>query len=142
MSLRDEDPVVFRPPSQASLARKLIHYSTGTEIHQPTTSYQYTEITRPKCIPASSSSSSVSYSCCSHSENKDSVKRFVSLLFLNLRQSVGLLGRGISPSQGRYQHEDRINTKRQPYLRPRGDYDRHSGFLMSVMGPKLAISKA
>jgi hypothetical protein len=30
------------------------------------------------------------------------VKRFVSLQFLNLRQSVGLLGRGISPWQGRY----------------------------------------
>jgi hypothetical protein len=29
------------------------------------------------------------------------VERFVSLQFLNLRQSVGLLGRGISPSQGR-----------------------------------------
>jgi hypothetical protein len=30
------------------------------------------------------------------------VKRFVSLQFLNLRHSVGLLGRMISPSQGRY----------------------------------------
>jgi hypothetical protein len=30
------------------------------------------------------------------------VKRFVSLQFLNLRHSVGLLGLGISPSQGRY----------------------------------------
>jgi hypothetical protein len=30
------------------------------------------------------------------------MKRFVSLQFLNLRQSVGLLRRGISPSQGRY----------------------------------------
>jgi hypothetical protein len=30
------------------------------------------------------------------------VKRFVSLQFLDLRESVGLLGRGISPSQGRY----------------------------------------
>jgi hypothetical protein len=30
------------------------------------------------------------------------MKRFVSLQFLNLRQSVGLLGRGMSPSQGRY----------------------------------------
>jgi hypothetical protein len=28
------------------------------------------------------------------------VKRFVSLQFLNLTQSVGLLGRGINPSQG------------------------------------------
>jgi hypothetical protein len=31
-----------------------------------------------------------------------SVKRFVSLQFLNLGHSVGLLGRGTSPSQGRY----------------------------------------
>jgi hypothetical protein len=31
-----------------------------------------------------------------------SVKRFVSLQFLNLKQSVGLLGRGVSPSQGPY----------------------------------------
>jgi hypothetical protein len=44
------------------------------------------------------------YSCCSHLENTASVKRFVSLQFLNLRQSVGLLGRGISTSQDSYQH--------------------------------------
>jgi hypothetical protein len=44
------------------------------------------------------------YSCCSHLEHKASVKRFVSLQFLNFRQSVGLLGLGISPSQGRYLH--------------------------------------
>jgi hypothetical protein len=31
-----------------------------------------------------------------------SVKRFVALQFINLRHSVGLLGRVISPSQGRY----------------------------------------
>jgi hypothetical protein len=42
------------------------------------------------------------YSCCSHLEHRASGKRFVSLQFLNLRHSVGLLGRGISPSQGRY----------------------------------------
>jgi hypothetical protein len=30
------------------------------------------------------------------------VKRFVSLQFLNFIQSVGLLARGMSPSQGRY----------------------------------------
>jgi hypothetical protein len=35
-------------------------------------------------------------------ENRVSVKRFVSLQFLNLRHSVGLLGRRISPSQGCY----------------------------------------
>jgi hypothetical protein len=30
------------------------------------------------------------------------VKRFLSLQFLNLRHSIGLLGRVIRPSQGRY----------------------------------------
>jgi hypothetical protein len=44
------------------------------------------------------------YSCCSHFEHRVSVKHFVSLQFLNLRQLVGLLGRGISPSQGCYLH--------------------------------------
>jgi hypothetical protein len=42
------------------------------------------------------------FSCCSNLEQRASVKRFVSLQFLNLRQSVGLFGWGISPSQGRY----------------------------------------
>jgi hypothetical protein len=42
------------------------------------------------------------YSCCSQYDYRASVKRFVSLQFLNLRQSVWLLGRGISPSLGRY----------------------------------------
>jgi hypothetical protein len=42
------------------------------------------------------------YSCCSHLEHRASVKRFVSLQFLNLKHSVGLLGRVISPSQRRY----------------------------------------
>jgi hypothetical protein len=53
-------------------------------------------------------------SCCSHLEHRASVKRSVSLQFLNLRYSVGLFGREISPSQGRYlhteQHKHRINT--------------------------------
>jgi hypothetical protein len=40
--------------------------------------------------------------CWSHLEHRASVNRFLSLQFLNLRQSAGLLGRGISPSQGRY----------------------------------------
>jgi hypothetical protein len=44
------------------------------------------------------------YSCCSHLEHRASVKRFVSLQFLNLRQSVGLLGRRITPNQGCYLH--------------------------------------
>jgi hypothetical protein len=41
-------------------------------------------------------------SCCSHLEHRASLKCFVSLQFLNVRQSVGLLGRETSPSQGRY----------------------------------------
>jgi hypothetical protein len=55
------------------------------------------------------------YSCCSHLEHRVSVKRLVSLQFLNLRQSAGLPGRGISPSQGRYlytEHKHRINAHR------------------------------
>jgi hypothetical protein len=47
-------------------------------------------------------------------EHRASVKRFVSLQFLNLKQSVEFLGRGISTSQGRYlhteQHKHRINA--------------------------------
>jgi hypothetical protein len=39
---------------------------------------------------------------CTHLEQRGSVKLFVSLQFLNLRQSVGLLWLAISPSQGRY----------------------------------------
>jgi hypothetical protein len=55
------------------------------------------------------------YSSCSHLEHWASVKRFVSLQFVNLRQSVGLLGLGISPTQGRYQHRktQTQNTRRQ-----------------------------
>jgi hypothetical protein len=41
-------------------------------------------------------------SSCSHLEHRVSVKRFISLQCLNLRQSVGLLGKGIRRSQGRY----------------------------------------
>jgi hypothetical protein len=41
-------------------------------------------------------------SCCSHLEHRASVKRFVSLQFLNLRQPVGLFGRGISQTKGSY----------------------------------------
>jgi hypothetical protein len=38
------------------------------------------------------------YSCCSHLQHR----AFVFLQFLNLRESLGLLRRGISPKQGRY----------------------------------------
>jgi hypothetical protein len=43
-------------------------------------------------------------SCCSHFEHRASVKSFVPLQVLNLRLSVGLLGRGISPTQDHYLH--------------------------------------
>jgi hypothetical protein len=45
---------------------------------------------------------SLFYSCYSHLKYRASVKRFVSLQFLNLRVSVGLLGQGNSPSKGYY----------------------------------------
>jgi hypothetical protein len=44
------------------------------------------------------------YSSCSHLEHRTSVKRFVSLQFLNSWQSVGLLGRELSPSRSLYLH--------------------------------------
>jgi hypothetical protein len=43
------------------------------------------------------------------------VKCFVSLQFVHLRQSVGLLGWGISPSQGRYLTQAQ-NEHRHPCL--------------------------
>jgi hypothetical protein len=52
------------------------------------------------------------YFCCSHLEYRVSVKHFVSLQFLNLRQLIGLLGQGIIPTQGHYLHSTthRINA--------------------------------
>jgi hypothetical protein len=57
-------------------------------------------------------------SCCFHLEHRASVKRFVSFQFPNLRQSVGLLGRGISPSHGRYLHwtTQTQNKRRQTFM--------------------------
>jgi hypothetical protein len=42
------------------------------------------------------------------------VKRFISFHFLNLRQSVGLLGRGIGPSQGRYLTQNKHKKTSMP----------------------------
>jgi hypothetical protein len=60
------------------------------------------------------------FSCCSDLEHRAFMKRFVSLQFLNIRVSVGLLRRGISLSQGLYlhtgQHKHRINAHRHPCL--------------------------
>jgi hypothetical protein len=53
------------------------------------------------------------YSCCSHLEHRASMKCFVSLQFLNVRHSVGFLGRGISPLQGRYLTQTQ-NKRRDP----------------------------
>jgi hypothetical protein len=44
------------------------------------------------------------YTCCSHLEHRASVKHFISLQFLNLQQSVGLLEWRISLKQGCYLH--------------------------------------
>jgi hypothetical protein len=49
-------------------------------------------------------------------EHRASAKRFVSLQFLNLRHSVGLLGRVISPSQGRYLTHTQNKHKQNPCL--------------------------
>jgi hypothetical protein len=57
------------------------------------------------------------YSCCSHLEHRASVKRFVSLQFLNLRRSVELFGRVISPSQGRYLTQTQNKHKQTSMLR-------------------------
>jgi hypothetical protein len=54
-------------------------------------------------------------SCYSHLELKASVKLSASLQLLNLRESVGLLGREISPSQGRYLIQTQ-NKRRHPCL--------------------------
>jgi hypothetical protein len=55
------------------------------------------------------------YSWSFHMEHRASVKRFVSLQFLNLRHSIGLLGQVISPSQGRYLTQTQ-NKHRHPCL--------------------------
>jgi hypothetical protein len=54
-------------------------------------------------------------SCCSHLKHTAFVKRFVTHQFLNLRQSVGLLGRGISTPQDRYLTQTQ-NKHRQPWV--------------------------
>jgi hypothetical protein len=68
--------------------------------------------------------------CCSHLKHGASVKCFFSLQFLNIRRLVGLLqflnirrlvgllGRGISPSQGRFLHRitQTQNKRKHPYL--------------------------
>jgi hypothetical protein len=46
-------------------------------------------------------------------EHGASVKNFVSLQFLDLRELVGLLGWGISPAQGRYLHRTTQNKRSQ-----------------------------
>jgi hypothetical protein len=55
------------------------------------------------------------YSCCSHLEQKTSLKRFVSLQFLKLRHSIENLGRVISTSKGRYLTQTQ-NKHRHPCL--------------------------
>jgi hypothetical protein len=55
------------------------------------------------------------YSCCCHLESRASVKHFVSLQFLNLRQSVGSLGRGINQCKaaiytGQHKHKKKTQA--------------------------------
>jgi hypothetical protein len=78
------------------------------------------------------------YSCCSQLEHRAYVKLFVSLQFFNRRHSVGLFGRVISPSQGRYLTQTDIHalsgirthdlsvrgSEDCSCLRPRGHCDR------------------
>jgi hypothetical protein len=56
------------------------------------------------------------YSCCSNLEHRASVKFFISLQFPNLRQSVGLHERRISPPEARYLHR---KTQTQHKMRRR-----------------------
>jgi hypothetical protein len=55
-------------------------------------------------------------SCCSHLKHSPSMKRFVSLQFLNLRQLVGLLARGISPLQGHYLTQNKHRQTSMPWV--------------------------
>jgi hypothetical protein len=55
------------------------------------------------------------YFCCFHLEHRASVERFVSLQFLNVNYSVGLLGRAISSLQDFYLIQTQ-NKHRHPRL--------------------------
>jgi hypothetical protein len=107
-----------------------------------------------------SSSLSLSFLVAPILEHRASVKRFVSLQFLNLRQSVGLLGREISPTQGHYLHKHRINanihalsgiqthdpsvraSEDSSCLRPRGPCDRLSFHYSPVIVENLIPSRS
>jgi hypothetical protein len=75
--------------------------------------YHLTRMSRPLCLLIfHSSNDTVSlFPVAPTLEHRASVKQFASLQFLNLRESVGLLGRGISPSQGRLPSQDNTNTE-------------------------------
>jgi hypothetical protein len=92
------------------------------------------------------------YSCCSHFEHRAIVKHFFSLRFLNLRQLVGLLGRGISPPQGRYLHriiqpqnkgsairtyDPSVRASEHSSWRPRGNCVRHVSEYKGKITPSL-----
>jgi hypothetical protein len=65
-----------------------------------------------------------SYSCCSHLEHRTSVKRFVSLKFLNLWAVGRTPWTGISPSQGRYLHRTtQTQNKRRQTSMPRVGFE-------------------
>jgi hypothetical protein len=92
--------------------KKIIHYTNIYVRIRGSRSGRYEELSLIgyNAIYFSSSSS------CSELEHKTSVKRFASLQFPNLRETLGLLGRWISHSQGRYLTQHRINTNRHQCL--------------------------
>jgi hypothetical protein len=57
-------------------------------------------------------------------KHRTSAKRFVSLRFPNLRELIGLLGRGINPSKGRYLHKTtQTQNKRRQISMPRVGFE-------------------
>jgi hypothetical protein len=98
-------------PQRAVIMNVMINViwsSALQEYLKPVLLAQIQTISQP---PSTVPSSSLSVFLLLPLEHRASVKRFVSLQFLNLRQSAGLLGRVISPSQGLYlQTEKRAHT--------------------------------
>jgi hypothetical protein len=89
-----------------------IYLSTRISIHPST--YIYLSIYLSVCLSVRPAVHPPIYSCCSHLEHRATVKRLASCQILNLRQSVGLLGRGISRLQGGCLHRHRINASTLP----------------------------
>jgi hypothetical protein len=110
---RKKQRVFYKTTSQA-----IVHYSTIKGRLYPWSKLQTKSVQNIYLLVSISLSVYLSiYPCCSHLEKRASVKHFVSLQFLNLRQSVRFLGRVISLTQGRYLHratQTRINADKHP----------------------------